>query len=225
MKRLLLIIFVISLGAYLTVQYYKDRRFNPPSTYDYSISEDINRDFYDPTVLENYYETALEVGTYARSLWLNEEIDVRFLDKNDHESFEAVQHYNQLLVTTKRLEDLLVYSKSLEDKGYGNPEIEQIIENDLSPEQLEMIETIAESLPQELTKLKEALANQDADQCKHVLHKIKPSIVYLGNQVLMNMRSELHDAALKGDLNKDQIGSFVRRVEAGLIKFVDLHGG
>lgn len=129
------------MGAYLTVQYYKDIRFNPPSTYDYSISEDIDRDFYDPTVLEYYYETALEVGTYARSLWFNEEIDVRLLDKTDHESFEAVQHYNQLLVTTKRLEDLLVYSKSLKDKGYGNLEIEQIIENDLTPKQLEMRES------------------------------------------------------------------------------------
>ena len=138
MKRLLLILFVISLGAYLAVQYYEDRRFNPPSAYDYPISDQIDRNYHNPSVLENYYETALEVGTYARSLWFNQQIDVRNLDTENYDSFEAVQHYNQLRVAVKRLEDQLVYSQSLKNKGYSKDEVRTMIEEGLSPEDIEI---------------------------------------------------------------------------------------
>lgn len=86
-----------------------------------------------------------------------------------------------------------------------------------------MIDTIAESLPKELVNLMETAANKDSPQCKHILHKIKPSIVYLGNQALMDMRTELHDVALKGSIDLDQMASFIKRVEAGLAKFLAMY--
>ena len=138
MKRLLLIVFIISIGVYLTVQYYKDRRFNPPSAYDYEISDEIDRNYHDPSLLENYYETALEVGTYARSLWFNESIDVRNLDKENYRSIEAIQHYNQLIVAAKRLEDQLVYSKSLKDQGYSDAETQLMIQEGLNPTDIKL---------------------------------------------------------------------------------------
>ncbi len=141
MKRLLFIIFIISIGSYLTVQYFKDRRYNPPSNYDYVISEDIDRDYYDPSVLENYYQSALEVGSYARSLWYNEGLDVRFPDDEKFESIEAMKHYNQLIVAVKTLEDQLVYSKMLKDEGFSDDEVIMMLKNEMEPSEMELIDS------------------------------------------------------------------------------------
>lgn len=141
MKRLLFIIFIISLGSYLTVQYFKDRRYNPPSNYDYIISEDIDRSYYDPSVIENYYQSALEVGAYARSLWYNDGIDVRFPDDENFESIEAMKHYNQLIVAVKALEDQLVYSQHLKDEGYTDDEVEMMLMENMEPSEMELIDS------------------------------------------------------------------------------------
>lgn len=136
MKRLLILLVVLSLCSYLAVQYFKDRRFNPPSDYDYPISEQIDKDFYDPIVLKTYYQTALEIGTYARALWHSEGIDVRFLEEENIASIEAVNYYNQLLVTAKQLENQLVKAKALKDEGFENFEIRLMMEQGLSPEDI-----------------------------------------------------------------------------------------
>ena len=108
MKRLLSIVIIIGIIAYITVQFLKDRRFNPPSDYDYPVSELIDKDYHDPMVVKQYYKTALEVGSYARSLWNNEKIDVRFPDKARKKSKEATEYWEQLNVTAKWLEDKLI---------------------------------------------------------------------------------------------------------------------
>lgn len=138
MKRLLILLIVLGICSYLAVQYFKDRRFNPPSDYDYTISEQIDKDFYDPTVLKTYYQTALEIGTYARALWHSEGIDVRFLDQENIASIEAVNYYNQLIVTAKQIENQLVRAKSLKDKGFENREIRMIMEQGLTPEEISL---------------------------------------------------------------------------------------
>lgn len=138
MKRLLILLIVLGICSYLAVQYFKDRRFNPPSDYDYPISEQIDKDFYDPTVLKTYYQTALEIGTYARALWHSEGIDVRFLDQENIASIEAVNYYNQLIVTAKQIENQLVRAKSLKDEGFENREIRMIMEQGLTPEEISL---------------------------------------------------------------------------------------
>ena len=83
MKRLIAIVLIIGIGSYIAVQYLKDRRFNPPSDYDYPISSEIDTDFYKPEVLQEYYKLAFDVGTYARSLWFNDGIDVLMMDREN----------------------------------------------------------------------------------------------------------------------------------------------
>lgn len=138
MKRLLILLIVLGICSYLAVQYFKDRRFNPPSAYDYPISEQIDTDFYDPVVLKTYYQTALEIGTYARALWHSEKIDVRFLDQENIASIEAVNYYNQLIVTAKQLENKLLRAKELKDQGYTNQEVRLMMEQGMSKADVKM---------------------------------------------------------------------------------------
>ncbi|WP_339694926.1 peptidoglycan-binding protein [uncultured Roseivirga sp.] len=136
MKRLLVIVVLIGIIAYITVQYLKDRRFNPPSAYDYELSENIDTDFYDPEVLKNYYKTALEVGSYARSLWRNDQIDVRFINDEDFESTRATDVYNEMITTAKMLQAKLERSAELKSQGYSNYEVQMYFEQSVTPEDL-----------------------------------------------------------------------------------------
>ena len=137
MKRLLVIVILIGVVAYVAVQYLKDRRFNPPSAYDYELSQNIDTDFYDRAVLKEYYKTALEVGSYARSLWRNNQIDVRFINDEDFESTRATEVYNEMIATAKMLETKLEMSAELKSKGYNDYEVQMYFEQNLTPEELE----------------------------------------------------------------------------------------
>lgn len=137
MKRLLTFAIIIGIIAYITVQFLKDRRFNPPSSYDYPISESIDKGFYDSLVLKEYYKTAYEVGSYARSLWRNQKIDVRFIDDENFESTQATEYYNLLLATAKMLEIKLERSNELKAQGYSNQEVEMLFEHQLTPEDIQ----------------------------------------------------------------------------------------
>ncbi|MGW8123360.1 peptidoglycan-binding domain-containing protein [Roseivirga echinicomitans] len=138
MKRLLVIVILIGIISYITVQYLKDRRFNPPSAYDYALSEKIDTNFYDPVVLKNYYKTALEVGSYARSLWRNDKIDVRFINDEDFESTRATDLYNEMIATANMLQAKLELSAKLKSEGYSNYEVQMYFEQGLTPEELKL---------------------------------------------------------------------------------------
>ncbi len=138
MKRLLFIVILIGIVSYVAVQYFKDRRFNPPSAYDYALSENIDADFYDKTVVKEYYKSALEIGMYARSLWRNDQIDVRSIDNEDFESTRATQVYIEMIASTKMLEDQLELSAMLKEQGYTNGEVKMYFEQNLTPEDLQI---------------------------------------------------------------------------------------
>jgi len=136
MKRLLTIAILIGVISYIAVQYLKDRRFNPKGDYDYAISEAIDKDYFDPLVVQAYYKNALEVGSYARSLWNNDGIDVRFMDKENFESTQATDYYNLLIANTKMLENKLVESAKYAGQGYSKEQIQVIMEDGLTPEDI-----------------------------------------------------------------------------------------
>lgn len=136
MKRLIFIVLLIGIGSYITVQYLKDRRFNPPSAYDYPISSEIDKDFYDPTVVQQYYKLAYDVGSYARSLWFNDGIDVRMMDRENYEATQAIDYWNTLKSTVDQLQDKLEYSKSLRNQGYSKEQVRLMMEMNLTPEDI-----------------------------------------------------------------------------------------
>ncbi|MBO3698809.1 peptidoglycan-binding protein [Roseivirga sp. E12] len=138
MKRLLTIVILLGVISYIAVQYLKDRRFNPPSAYDYPISEAIDKDYYDQLVVKEYYKTALEVGSYARSLWNNDGIDVRYMDKENFESTQATEYYELLRASAIILENKLLKSAERKKKGYNNDEI-KMLEKGITPEDIEFM--------------------------------------------------------------------------------------
>lgn len=140
MKRLLTIAILLGVISYIVVQYLKDRRFNPPSAYDYPISETIDKDYFDQLVVKEYYKNALEVGSYARSLWNNDGIDVRYMDKENFKSTQATEYYNLLIATTKMLENKLELSSKYRAEGYDKEQIKVIIEDGLTPEDIKLQE-------------------------------------------------------------------------------------
>lgn len=137
MKRLLTIAILIGVISYIVVQYLKDRRFNPPSAYDYSISETIDTDYYDISVVKEYYKTAYEVGSYARSLWNNDGIDVRNMDRENFKSTQATDYYELLETTAKMLEKRLERAADFKEQGYSNDQIRMLVENGLTPEDIQ----------------------------------------------------------------------------------------
>ncbi len=138
MKRLLSIVIIIGIIAYITVQFLKDRRFNPPSDYDFPISENIDKEFYDRTVVKDYYQAALEVGTFARAMWRDKLIDVRTPKVGDEKNKAAAEYYNSLIATAQWLQDKLEDSKRYKDQGYNDTQIKMIMEHGLTPDDLEL---------------------------------------------------------------------------------------
>lgn len=136
MKRLLTIVILLGVISYIVVQYLKDRRFNPPSSYDYPISETIDKQYFDSLAIKQYYKNALEVGSYARSLWNNDGIDVRHMDREDFKSTQATEYYELLWATTKMLENKLQYSAEKKKEGYTNSQIKMLVEQGLTPEEI-----------------------------------------------------------------------------------------
>ncbi len=139
MKRLALLVIIITLPIITYYQYQKFRRFNPPSAYDYVASDSIDVYYHSPEALQHYYENVFEIGAFARRLWHNEGIDVRYPDQSNSEAMQASQYYQQLLKTTAYLEDRLIHSQQLKQVGFGNSEIKTMEDNDWSPEQFQLM--------------------------------------------------------------------------------------
>lgn len=115
-------------------QYKKYTRFNAPNNYDYVTGKDIDLDYFDPLVLQQYFENANKIGTYARSQWYNHGIDVLYPGE-DESNLKAANHYNNLISVTKVLETKLMNSQVLKKRGFANNDIRYMEEHSLSEKQ------------------------------------------------------------------------------------------
>ncbi len=138
MKRLALILIAASLVVIAYFQYKSHQRFNPPSSYDFMINDSIDVNFYDPMVVQQYYENCYKIGQFARSAWYNEEIDVLF-PADTRAAQDLAEVYGRLVATTQRLEDLLVYSAKLKSQGYDNRAVAYIQEHGIPPKDYKYI--------------------------------------------------------------------------------------
>lgn len=126
MKRILIILVVLSLVIIAIFQYLNYRKFNEHGDYDYIVSEKVDSNYHDPAILSDYYTTAYQIGSFAREAWFNHGIDVKLVDKGDVNSINASLAYNQLLSKIKFLEHKLKESKRLKDLGFDNEAIKII---------------------------------------------------------------------------------------------------
>lgn len=136
MKKLAWILVIILLLVIAFFLFRNYQRFHPGTDYDYQISSEIDTQYHDPRVVLDYYETAHQVGTFARSVWRSEGIDVRFPDAKDFEETEAARRYEQLLATAQFLENQLESSQLLKVQGFSNADIKELEATGLAPEQL-----------------------------------------------------------------------------------------
>ena len=126
MKKLLLVILIITLPLITFFQYKNYRRFHPPVAYEYAISDSLDLDYHDHNLVDEYFTKSVEIGSFARARWRNEGIDVRFPDQDSAPSLNAAKKYNQLLVRLLWLESKLKRSYELKKAGFNNEEVKYI---------------------------------------------------------------------------------------------------
>ncbi len=131
MKKILFLVIIITLPIIAYFQYANWKRFNPPSDYVYTTNDSIDINYYDEAAVKLYYESAYEIGSFAKRMWFNNNIDVLNPDESQ-EAIAATKYYNDLKALAKRLEMKLALSNSLKAKGYNNREVKFIFENGLT---------------------------------------------------------------------------------------------
>lgn len=126
MKKLLIAILVITLPLITFFQYKNYKRFHPPAEYEYTISDEIDSNYHNQALIDEYFQKSVEIGAFARKVWRNDGVDVRFPDENDPSQQTQALYYNQLLARLKKMEAILKNSSNLKAKGYGNEEVKHI---------------------------------------------------------------------------------------------------
>lgn len=138
MKKLFFLIVVVTLPIIAYFNYKNYKRFNPPIGYELIISDSIDVNYHDPVLVHEYFNKAIEAGSFARMQWTNNEIDVRFPSATPA-SINAAKYYNQLVSRVGYLERLLLNSAELKAKGHTNDEI-KLIESGISHDKMYWIE-------------------------------------------------------------------------------------
>lgn len=81
---------------------------------------------------------------------------------------------------------------------------------------IELIDTILEHLPIDMNKLSEAISSNDFESGRKALHKMSPSIGYLGIEKLVEERKTLHDLVILQKPVKAELDRFKTRVNQAL---------
>ncbi|MEM6800914.1 MAG: peptidoglycan-binding domain-containing protein [Bacteroidota bacterium] len=123
MKRLFYLVIIITLPLIAFFQFWNFRKFNPPSDYAYEISQEIDPNYHDPEMVKEYFLTCKEVGNYARYVWKEHGVDVKFADPTHPEEKEFASIYNSLIATAQFLEGKLEKSAELKKDGLNNEDV------------------------------------------------------------------------------------------------------
>jgi signal transduction histidine kinase/DNA-binding response OmpR family regulator len=159
-----------------------------------------------------------------QSNWENRDIPVVFLsgDTQDmHPDLGKITNYCYLLkpvnprTLSLRIREMLDIDTDNSLEGVDLKGLEIAAQND-KDFMRDLIDTILETLPEELERLEIAIKKDDLFQAARILHKIKPSISYLGIETLLSSRSELHDQAKKGLEIQEPFHVFKTRVNIAL---------
>lgn len=155
---------------------------------------------------------------------VNKDIPVIFLsgDTEDmHPGLKEISNYSYLLkpvnprTLSLRIREMLQINMDNTLDAVDLSSLEEITQNDKGF-MVELIDTILETMPEELENLDLAIDQDELFKASRVLHKIKPSISYLGIQSLADERSKLHDMAKKGLEINEPYHVFKTRVNIAL---------
>ena len=116
----------IFLCIWLFVKYVEYKRYTPPVSYEYKISDQIDESYHDQTMVQVYFENVYRLSSFANEQWYNYEIDVRFPNNENPQSILANKTYQKLISNTQHLEAVLKKSKQLKKEGLSNNEIKTV---------------------------------------------------------------------------------------------------
>lgn len=123
MKRIFFIVVIISLPIIAFFQYKKYVRFNPPTDYTYPINTEIDLNYYDQDLVDEYFAKSEEAALIARTLWVNQEIDVKFPDSESLEANASAKNYSRIIARLKQIEAVLIQSQQYKADGLSNDQI------------------------------------------------------------------------------------------------------
>lgn len=139
MKKLVFIVIIVTLPVMAFFQFQNYRRFNPPVAYEYAISENIDVNYHDQNLVDEYFEKAIEIGAFARLKWRNEGLDVRFPNAGNQADVNAAKYWNELVARVRLLEGKLEQSSNLKTQGLTNEEI-RIVESGFQVANLSLLQ-------------------------------------------------------------------------------------
>lgn len=135
MKKIAVALVIIVLAVIVCVQYSRLQRLSPPEAYEYTFRNDIDLDYHNPVIVREYFDSGYEVGSFAREMWHNRGINVRF-PKSDNTSDQiAVTRYNHLRAYCDSLGARLSRSTALKQRGFNNTDIAAMEGGALSPDE------------------------------------------------------------------------------------------
>ncbi len=123
MKKLLNVFVLIAIIIFIISKVREYNRYNIGSDYDYQINNEVDVTYHDPIFLQKYYSLCHEIGTFARTIWYNEGIDVKFPDKNNSSSISASKNYYQMITSANYYESILKNSNQIKKQGFSNEEV------------------------------------------------------------------------------------------------------
>ncbi|ULC59633.1 peptidoglycan-binding protein [Flaviramulus sp. BrNp1-15] len=122
MKKILITILVVIILIFAYSQYKDYQRFHP-NNIDYKINETVDLDYYNQSVVYNYYDAVEALNGFVSMQWSANEIDVKSPEDDDRETQIAVNEYGKKLAKVKYYEAKLEQSKALKNKGFSNEDI------------------------------------------------------------------------------------------------------
>jgi Putative peptidoglycan binding domain len=124
MKKLIAPTIIVILSIAVLVMALRLRRLSPPEDYEYSFMADVDPDYYDQSALRDYYATGYAVGSFAREMWHERGIDVRFPSSDNASDQAATRHYNGMKAYADSLGARMARSKALKAEGLNNADIQ-----------------------------------------------------------------------------------------------------
>jgi Putative peptidoglycan binding domain len=124
MKKIIAPTIIVILSIAVLVMAMRLRRLSPPEDYEYSVRADVDADYYNQAALKDYYATAYAVGSFAREMWHERGIDVRFPSSDDASDQAATRHYNGMKAYADSLGARMARSKQLKAEGLTNADIQ-----------------------------------------------------------------------------------------------------
>ncbi len=161
---------------------------------------------------------------FRQSDHANRQIPVIFLSGDNqslHPELDAIDNWSYLVkpVSPKLLAEKIRELLNLDtiktlppvDLSY----LQNTAQNNI-PFVIELIDTLLEHLPLDMEKLAVAITNNDLESARKSLHKMKPSISYLGIPSLLDERNQLYDKVNQGVSIEKELTLFKSRLKMAL---------